>query len=243
MTTTTTIFLSFLAGFIPALIWLFYFLWQDKKNPEPGWRIFSSFVYGMLAVPVAIAFQYLVNTFVLQDQAISSLFYTDYFIAITGLFLWASIEEILKYIAAHKGGISKKSNDEPIDPIIYMVTAAIGFSALENTLFILNPLLHGETYTALLTGNMRFIGSSLLHIVSSAIIGLFIAFSYYKTDKIKKIYVFYGIFLSIVLHTMFNSFIIRGDNFTLIGFITVWISIIAIIMLFEKVKRIYKPLK
>lgn len=243
MDATTTIFISFLAGFLPALIWLFYFLYEDRKHPEPGWRIFKTFIYGMLAIPFALVIQYTIKVLVLEGSEVYDIFFSNYTIAFLALVIGVATEEILKYVAAYKGGISKKSNDEPLDPIIYTITAAIGFAALENTLYILNPLLLQDTYTALLTGKTRFIGATLLHIASSGIIGLFIAFSYYKKEKLKKIYLFYGIFLAIVLHTMFNSFIIRGDNFTLIGFITVWVTIIAIIMLFEKVKRIYKPLK
>jgi RsiW-degrading membrane proteinase PrsW (M82 family) len=241
MDATTTIFLSFLAGFLPAIIWLFYFLWEDRKNPEPGWRIFSCFAYGMLAIPFAMLIQYIIKILVLEGGEVYELFFSNYFVTLLSIVAMVATEEILKYIAAYKGGISKKSNNEPLDPIIYVITAAIGFAALENTLYVLDTLLASDTYAAVLTGKTRFIGSTLLHIASSGIIGLFIAFSYYKKDSIKKTYLFYGIFLSIVLHTLFNSFIIKEGNFALVGFITVWVSIIAIIILFEKVKKIISP--
>lgn len=243
MDLTTTIFLSFLAGFIPALIWLFYFLREDKKNPEPTHRILNTFVYGMVTVPIALVFQQIVNALFLQGRNIENLFFTDYMPAIITLILWASFEEVVKYLAAYKGGISKKDNNEPIDPIIYMITAALGFAALENTLFVFTPFLDGNSLSAVLTGNLRFVGATLLHVAASAIVGLFLAFPYYKKEEIRKNYLFYGIVLSIVLHVMFNSFIIRGGNFTIAGFSTVWISIIIIIVLFEKVKKIYKPIK
>ena len=62
-------------------------------------------------------------------------------------------------------------NKEPIDAMIYCIVVALGFAALENTFFIMDPLLNGEVTKGLLTGNMRFIGSTLVHIVSSASIG------------------------------------------------------------------------
>ena len=51
------------------------------------------------------------------------------------IFVWVIIEEILKYTAALIVVFWHKAVDEPIDTIIYMITIALGFSALENTLF------------------------------------------------------------------------------------------------------------
>lgn len=240
---TSTILFSLAVGFIPAIFWLFFWLREDRKNPEPTFRIFNTFIYGMLTVPAALLVQYTVNVLILQGRDISNLFITDYVPAVITLIIWASTEEILKYLAAFKGGISQKDNDEPIDPIIYMITAALGFSALENTLFVFAPFLAGDTLTAFMTGNLRFVGASLLHVAASAIIGIVIAFSYYKVKEIKRHYLLWGVVFSITLHTIFNSFIIRGDHFTLLGFSSVWVSIVVIIMLFEKVKKIYKPIK
>lgn len=240
MNLTNTILISLLIGFLPTLIWLFYWLQEDKKNPEPRFRIFNTFVYGMLAVPFALAFQTVVKILILQNQSIEIVFVNDYTTALMTLIVWAGLEELFKYIAAYKAGISKRDNDEPIDPVIYMITAALGFSALENTLFVFAPLLEGMTSTAMITGNFRFIGATLLHVASSALIGMFIAFPYYKAKRVKFNYLLIGFILSTALHTVFNSFIIRAESFTLIGFMTVWIAIVGIIILFEKVKRIYR---
>ncbi len=239
MTFTHTIIISLIAGVLPAVIWLMYWLQEDRAHPEPAYRIFNSFFYGILSVPVVLVFQKIINSLFIQNNSIDFVFFNQYFLAIFVLILWAGIEEISKYVAAYYGGISKKDNDEPIDPIIYLITSALGFAAFENTLFILSPLLAGDTTTALITGNLRFIGATLLHVAASAIIGIFIAFSYYKNNAIKVRYLLGGFILSIALHTIFNSFIIRSQEFTLIGFGMVWISIVVIILLFEKVKKIY----
>src|SRR3989344_4852454 len=92
--------------------------------------------------------------------------------------VWAGIEEFLKYgaafvVAFHAIRINKnKYIDEPVDPLIYMITAALGFAALENTLFLINPLLGGDALSGILTGNLRFIGASLLHVLASGVVGL-----------------------------------------------------------------------
>lgn len=233
----TSIILTFLGGILPALIWLFFWLKQDEKHPEPNNLIILSFIYGMIAVFGSFLLEAIIGMFMGQGQDIRILFNTNIILAIIILISWSAIEETTKYFAAYKGGLSKKSNDEPIDPIIYMITAALGFSAMENTLFLFSPIFQGDTLSAFITGNMRFIGATLLHVSASAIIGMAIAFSYYKNSKLKKRYLLGGFILSAILHAVFNSFIIISENFTLMSFIFVWLIIIIIILLFEKIKK------
>jgi RsiW-degrading membrane proteinase PrsW (M82 family) len=233
-----TIILSVLGGVVPALAWLAYWLREDKKHPEPNSLLIFSFILGMITVPIALIGQWLISTKFLNGFSIEYTFSNWYLKGILVLIAWALIEELLKYSAAYIGGLSKKANNEPIDPMIYLITAALGFSALENTLFIFTPLLSGDIGLAFITGNLRFIGATLLHISSSAIIGIFLAFSYYKKTLQKNTYLLFGFILSIALHTIFNSFIIRAKSFTLVGFSVVWIVVVAIILIFERIKKI-----
>jgi RsiW-degrading membrane proteinase PrsW (M82 family) len=57
------------------------------------------------------------------------------------LFSWACIEELTKFAAAFFIALRARVFDEPLDAVIYMVTVALGFSAAENTLFLMNPLI------------------------------------------------------------------------------------------------------
>lgn len=233
-----TVLLALLGGILPALAWLSFWLREDS-HPEPKKLILKSFLYGMCAVPFALVAQFVINGLLIKGQSIQTVFFTNYPIAILAIILWAASEEYFKYKAAYNSGLINKENNEPIDPMIYMITAALGFAALENTLFIFWPLLAGDSTTAFMTGNMRFIGSTMLHVATSAIIGIFASFSFYKNKDLKKKNIVIGFIIAVSLHTIFNSFIIRSEEFTLIGFGTVWLTIIFIIMIFEKVKKIY----
>jgi len=240
MNIITTIFFALLGGILPAVIWLFFWLKEDGTHPEPNNLIIRTFFYGMLAVPVSFVFEYIVNVFILNGSLDPKTAIQDSLVLGTiTLISWAFIEEVTKYIAANKSGISKKSNNEPIDPVIYLITAALGFAALENAFFIFTPILDGNFSNALITSNLRFIGATLLHVTSSALIGIFIAFSYFKSQTIKKTYLFAGITASVILHSLFNFFIINFDEFTLIIFGAVWILIITLIIIFEKIKNIH----
>jgi RsiW-degrading membrane proteinase PrsW (M82 family) len=155
--------------------------------------------------------------------------------------LWAAVEELVKFLAVAIIALSTSNIDEPVDAMIYCITVALGFAAIENTLFILGQLNAGEITKGVITGNMRFIGATLVHVVSSALIGLMIGISFYKDVFIKTISVIFGVILAVALHSAFNLSIINatGSN-TLKIFGWVWCSVVILLIVFEEVKAI-KP--
>jgi RsiW-degrading membrane proteinase PrsW (M82 family) len=226
MNLPTTIIYSLLGGILPALIWLAFWLREDGKKPEPKGLILRTFLFGMLAVLVVLPFQIAVKSIVPTLGVLSFL-------------LWAAIEEWFKFCAAYYGGLRSKENNEPLDPLIYMITAALGFVALENALFIVNPLLEQNVLGGIITGNLRFIGTSLLHTVSSGIIGIALALLYYRRGEIRLIWSAFAMLLAIVFHTLFNLFIMSEGKFSnSIAFVSVWMGIAIILLLFEKIKTI-----
>lgn len=230
--------LAFIGGFLPAIIWLFFWLHEDSSHPEPNKLLLKTFFYGMLSVPIVFLIQTLFNVYILKNNH-EQLLENPGLIAFLIVAVWALIEEYLKYVAARNGGLRGKSNDEPIDVPIYMITAALGFAAIENSLFLLSPILDGNLDLTLYTGNLRFIGATLVHVASSAIIGIFGAFSYFLNDKIKKIYLIVGFAVATLLHAVFNLFIINNSQSAFLGFATVWIFTILLIIIFEKIKKIH----
>ena len=130
-------------------------------------------------------------------------------------------------------------DNEPVDPIIYMITAALGFVALENALFIFGPLIGEDVTRSIITGNLRFIGASLLHVASSSIIGVSLAFSFYKSRSRRTTLVILALILAVVFHTGFNLAILYWSNSgAMLAFSAVWISIVVLLLVFERVKAI-----
>ncbi len=228
MPDANVIFFSLLGGIIPALFWLFFWLHEDSKRPEPRGLLALTFLSGMLVVPLVIPFeQWWVE-------------FGGHLGTTLTVIVWAGIEELFKFGAAFAVALRRKEMDEPVDALIYMMTAALGFVAAENAIFIFHPLALGNITEGLITGNVRFIGASLLHTISSAAIGIAIAISFYKSKSVKALDVFWGILVAIGLHAAFNLFIMRehgGITFATFGF--VWIAIVILMLFFEKVKRIY----
>jgi protease PrsW len=219
---STEFAIAFLAGLIPMLFWLWFWLHEDRERPEPILLVGATFLAGMLVVPMALP---------LQKLAIE--LYTGSNI----MLVWVIIEEVLKYAAALAVILWHKAVDEPIDYIIYMIAIALGFAALENTLFMLGPLSAGDYLSATITGSFRFLGATLLHVLASATIGVFLAFAYYKSNTAKLIYSMVGLFLAILLHALFNFFIMDASGGgILVIFLFVWMGIVTLFLLFEKIK-------
>ncbi|MDD5721266.1 MAG: PrsW family glutamic-type intramembrane protease [Candidatus Pacebacteria bacterium] len=223
-----TLLIAFFGGIIPSLLWLWFWLKEDEEHPEPKGLVTIIFIMGMIAVILVLPIQKFI-----QDNVGS---YEG------KLILWASVEEILKYLAVLIILCKTNNASKPIDWPIYIITAALGFAALENMLFLLKifPASIGTTQS-LSTGNLRFLGANLLHAISSGIVGISIGISFYAKKWEKNISLFVGFLIAIALHTAFNFFIIRNDGNDSLKVLTfLWVVTIIIMLLFEKVRRMSK---
>ena len=95
----------------------------------------------------------------------------------------------------------------------------------------------GSIASSIFTGDVRFMGSSLLHVVASAAIGFSLAFSM-KSRPITRIgAAWLGLILAITLHTAFNTLIInQGTSTTLTAFLLVWVVAVIFFAAFEVLK-------
>lgn len=221
-----TLFWAITLGTLPAIAWLLFWLREDKKHPEPLHVIMACFIFGGLAVFGSIALEKLSIPYVVGNPVLM-------------IIVWSGIEESLKYVAAKFGGLRKRWYNEPIDAVIYLLATALGFAAVENTLYLLDPLGSGDFIEGLVLSNFRFIGASMLHFVSSVALASFIAFSFYKKPRTRRIYALIGLSTAIALHAVFNLLIINGVlKHTTFAFIAVWLCIIIFIGLFERIKKL-----
>ncbi|TSC56359.1 MAG: hypothetical protein Greene041679_528 [Parcubacteria group bacterium Greene0416_79] len=223
------LFFSLLGGVLPALLWLWFWL-------------MGSFIAGMLAVFFALPLeQWICNRATpnaltgCQDALGNS---TSVLFVIIG---WAIVEETLKYSAAYLSALRGRENDEPIDSLIYLITAALGFAALENTLFLVGAFNQGGVVHVVDLGVLRFVGATLLHIVTSGALGFFLALGFNRHRHIKRLNLLLGLSAAILLHTFFNIYILKvagAGNTTLSVFAFVWLAITLLLIGFEKVKQL-----
>ena len=224
-----TFILIILSGLVPALFWLWFWLREeDAEDREPTGLIVISFIVGALMVFVAIWMEkYSLNY--INNKTFQ-------------IIAWAAIEEILKLLGVGIIILGNQNIDQPIDYPMYFIATALGFAALENILYLLNPFNVSGAIVGMLTGNLRFLGSTLLHAIASAMIGSALGLSFYLRQY-RIFYLFIGIICAIVLHSVFNFFIMKGsgENFlSVFGFL--WVVTIINILIFEKLKRMGKDI-
>jgi RsiW-degrading membrane proteinase PrsW (M82 family) len=214
--------ISFVSALIPAFFWVWFWLREDRLKPEPFFLIAITFIAGMAVVPMALPLQQLAIDLYSGDNV---------------MLVWVTVEETLKYAVALAVVLWNQEVDEPIDMVIYMIVIALGFAALENALFIFNPLIAGDYLNSALTGGFRFLGATLLHVLASGTVGVFLALAYYKSKSAQLFAGSIGLFMAIVLHYLFNIFIMDASGETILTvFLFVWIGIILLFLLFEKIK-------
>jgi RsiW-degrading membrane proteinase PrsW (M82 family) len=157
------------------------------------------------------------------------------------------IEELLKLLLTYNICLRRKINDEPIDASIYMLTTALGFAAIETALILTEPLSHGKVLDGFIAGNFRSVGPMLIHLVSSATIGIFMGLAFYKSGIKKFLYLIAGFLLAVILHATFNFFIVMNDTthntaFFWTACLGTWALVAALLISFEKVKKVIHPL-
>ena len=219
------LFFALAGGILPALLWLWFWLHEDRLHPEPRGRIVSAFLAGMGAAVLA----YPLERFVLSWKPTLLIIFIS----------WAVIEELVKFSAAYFSALRSKDDDEPIDPVMYLITAALGFAALENTLYLLGIGMEGDVFRSVVMGNFRFVGATLLHVLSAGIAGIALGFSFYKPKMVRVLAGAGGLCTAIILHTLFNVIIIGSKpSSTFIVFLFVWLALTLLLAAFEKLKQL-----
>lgn len=199
-------------GVLPSATWLFYYLTKDM-HPEPKKMIIKIFILGTLVTIPAFFVQ--VGLSQLLDQLKFSGLLDGYPI-IADILKWfvviALTEETLKYAVVRFAVLRGPEVDEPLDIMLYMVVAALGFAALENILYLFSPIdnLSFQTIiqTAATISFIRFIGATFLHTLCSGLAGYFIALGTLKSAKKRNFLLFHGILLATLLHGLYDFSII-----------------------------------
>jgi len=204
------IIIYILFGILPSLTWLFYYLRKDL-HPEPKRVILKIFLWGA-AITIPVFFVQIGLAYLLDNANLSAL--------VTSLIYWFLVisftEEIFKYLVVKFKAINRPDMDEPVDIVIYMVVAALGFAALENILYLFAPTgqLSFEDILSrtLLISFIRFIGATFLHTLCSAVIGYALAISYHD-EKNHVMEIIFGIIMATLLHGLYDFSIMTLDGY------------------------------
>jgi len=134
------------------------------------------------------------------------------YLAILNTFIGvALIEEMMKFLVVKEKVLYSAEFDEPIDAMLYMIIAALGFAASENILILLGLGPKLLLPQAVEISAFRFLGATFLHALASAVVGYFLAFSIFETKKRLKL-ISLGLLISIVLHGLYNFSIMEIEG-------------------------------
>jgi RsiW-degrading membrane proteinase PrsW (M82 family) len=194
--------IALVAGLLPGFAWLVFYMGESPR-PEPKRLIAFVFIVGMAFGFFTVAIENIFSNWAsgigIQELSLLSLF---------GL---AIIEEVMKFTAAYFAINRNPEFTEPVDAMIYMIVAALGFATLENIGAISGITPSAAFIPAVLeTVSLRFVGATLLHTLTSGIVGYYWALGIVR-GKVAR-YLAIGLPVAAILHAAFNYLILTyGD--------------------------------
>jgi RsiW-degrading membrane proteinase PrsW (M82 family) len=218
--------IALVLGLLPGFAWLVFYLSEDP-HPEPKRLIALTFLagiaFGFFTIALEQMFNHATSRWGIDELSILSLL---------GL---AFIEEFMKFGAAYFAVGKSPELDEPIDRMIYMIVAALGFATLENIGAITNV---SAPQTAIIsavlqTDSLRFVGATLLHTLTSGVVGYHWALGAAHGKAVHGIVM--GLIMAAALHAFFNYHILNYGN---IAYTIVFLVVIGFFVLndFERLK-------
>ncbi|HWA64479.1 MAG TPA: PrsW family intramembrane metalloprotease [Candidatus Paceibacterota bacterium] len=228
-------------GLIPSLVWFLLFLRKDR-HPEPAYLLTKTFLMGIIVSIPAVMLQWALRqclpgeVFQLMPLQCSPLGFAA---GSPAFFLWAAfVEEFLKYFAVWLIALRSPEFDEPIDAMIYMIAAGLGFAAIENILVLFRTIPDG-TAAILIIWALRSVGATLLHGLSCAITGYFLSLSWFYHHHRTRLVVI-GLAIATLFHFAFNVFLsVAGNQFAgLLSALGVLLIMLFLVMiLFVKIQE------
>ena len=178
---------ALLVAFIPSALWLWFFYRKDRWEPEPKALVIRVFLLGALACgPV-----YLIERFLPLPPTMLH----EFFIRV------ALTEELFKILPVVWLAWRHPEFDEPMDGVIYAVSAALGFAAAENAVY------------ALQAGNLlaivRGFTSTLVHVALSGMVGYAIGMARFGRPY-RTVVAVAAFAAAVALHGAYNVFITMG---------------------------------
>jgi RsiW-degrading membrane proteinase PrsW (M82 family) len=189
----------------PVLAWLFFVLREDL-HPEPKRLLVYAFFMGMIVTVPTLLMQTIVR----------EIFQFGDVPGILPLVCLAMAEEFFKFIAAYWTVKGEKAFDEPVDAMIYMITAALGFTVVENIFIAMGALASPEASLGTIFDTMilRFIGATFLHVLASGIVGYYWARG--KMMLSARTAIIFGLILGTSIHTLFNFLVVIFQDVSLL---------------------------
>ena len=214
-----------LVTILPSILIVSFFVYSDRFK-EPRGEIIKVFFYGIIITIPA----YFLNTY------IGEFFYNNTKVSeglISSFLTAAPVEEGLKLMILYYFVYKMKDFNEPMDGIVYGVTASLGFATLENIYYVYFLVDYFET-TSMALAVLRSFSAVPAH----AVFGIFMGYFFMKYSFIKKgDNLFFAFIIPFVLHGCYNLF--TSSNFC-ISLALIFASWIIALRMFSRLKKTQK---
>jgi len=198
--------LMVLSAVVPGLLVLYFFIRSDRF-PEPPGVIFRTFVLGVCApIAAAVAAEILGKIFDGRFAVLGSL--AD---PLLRAVVHAAIpEETMKFLILVLYCARHSEFNEPMDGLVYGVTASMGFATLENVMYVLHdPTWPGWMHTAIIRGLITVPA----HAVDGAVMGFFVGMASALPVQRTRLLVA-GWAVPVALHAVYDLpvFLVKGQD-------------------------------
>ncbi len=173
---------------VPALIWLFAFLQQDRLEPEPKRYVFGVFILGALLAQ-AVGQPLIRDFFGIQNWASGNALVN----ILASILIAGFIQEFLKYAAVRYTVFYSGEFDERVDGIIYGAAAGLGYATMLNMQYIIS---NGGVDLGI--GVMRVATTALAQASFAGVVGYFLGIA--KFERKGPLWLPLGLTLAAVLN-------------------------------------------
>lgn len=215
---------SLLAAIIPMSLYLILIWRLDRNEREPLGEILKHYFWGAVG---AIILGILFSSFLTSTSKIifSEQFVTSFFSAVI---IAPFAEEIVKSIYLLKA-FKSDYFDNITDGLVYGAAIGLGFGMTENILYF---TMYDNTFTEWISVVLiRSIFSAVMHAISTAIVGSFVAKAKFTKGAKRQVYFLVGLFWAMVIHASWN-FSVSFQFTYLLGIISMIVLIALFFMVF-----------
>lgn len=196
-----------LLSLLPCVLWLWYFSSRSRYK-HPAVRVLGlTFLLGALATIPAL----LLNLFG-QSLFISVFGSTSWSHLLVLIFIVGPVEEAIKLLVVYFYAYRQKEFDEALDGVIYSATAALGFAAIENVVY----LAQNDAMLVLLRGPLSNPG----HALFSAIWGMSLSRAKTKPNLFSQRFpiILEGWIYASLLHSLFDVLLVAASRVSIVFF-------------------------
>jgi protease PrsW len=118
-----------IVGLAPGALWIAYWIIKRSHYPRARANFIRVFLWGCAATIPTLAIEQLAGAGI-EHRSLTAA-------AATSFLVIGPVEELFKLLAVWVAIFRSKDFSEPMDGIIYAVTAALGFACVENVIYIL----------------------------------------------------------------------------------------------------------